>query len=65
MCVAFGLVCLGVSVNGFVEAQALADPRQHDDAVGFAWFWAFLAAVAAVFGVLSWMAKEGKFGDAD
>ena len=65
MCAFFGLVCAGVAAKGFWEASGLPDPTAHDAALGYAWFWTFLAAVAAVFGVLSWMIKEGKFGDVD
>jgi hypothetical protein len=50
----FAAVCLCVAITGFASLGDIADPAQLDDAKGFAWFWMFLAAVAALFGVLSW-----------
>jgi hypothetical protein len=35
----------------------------RDDALGFAWFWAFLGAVAVVFGAIGvWMVRTAKEG---
>lgn len=65
MCAIFGLACAAVAIKGFLEAAGLPDPVEHDAALGYAWFWTFLTTVAAVFGVLSWMIKEGRFGDPD
>ena len=50
----FALVCLGFALSGFSSLGELTDPTQLADAKGFAWFWTFLAAVAIVFGLLSW-----------
>jgi hypothetical protein len=63
MCVAFALVCFGFAFSGFSALETLADEAERELSRGYAWFWMFLAAVAVVFGVLSWMAKEGKLGD--
>ena len=62
LCAAFGLVCLGVSLRGFSGATSMTDAAERDVSLGYAWFWTFLAVVAAVFGVLSWMIQKGKFG---
>ncbi|MBC8007105.1 MAG: hypothetical protein H7X76_03560 [Prolixibacteraceae bacterium] len=50
----FALVCLGFVVTGFTSLDGIADPVQLRDAKGFVGFWAFLAAVGVVFGVVSW-----------
>jgi hypothetical protein len=44
----------------------IADPAQRADGQGFAWFWAFLGAVAAAFALLGmWMLRtHGEGGDA-
>jgi hypothetical protein len=65
MCVVFALVCGAVAFTGFSAAPSIADAAEHDASLGFAWFWTFLALVAVVFGVLSWMIKEGKLGASD
>jgi hypothetical protein len=62
LCAAFGLVCLGVALSGFTGASSVTDAVERNDSLGYAWFWTFLALVAAVFGVLSWMVQKGKFG---
>ena len=65
MCVVFALVCGGVAFDGFSSAPSLGEAAERDAALGFAWFWTFLCLVAVVFGILSWMIKEGKLGDPD
>ena len=50
----FAAICLGFAVTGFTSLREITDPTQAADARGFAWFWAFLAGVAIVFGALSW-----------
>ena len=50
----FASVCLGFVVTGFTSLDGINDPVQLANAKGFAWFWAFLAGVGAMFGVLSW-----------
>ena len=55
MALIFSLVCLYVAWTGFSSLDGLsADPQAQSDARGFAWFWLFLAAVAAGAGVASW-----------
>jgi hypothetical protein len=63
LCAVFALLCFGVSYNGFSSLATLTDAEQRELSLGYAWFWAFLGAVATVFGVLSWMIKLGKFGE--
>ena len=64
-CVVFGLFCLGFAVTGFTSLSSVTDSVERDASLGYAWFWTFLAAVALVFGVLSWMIKAGRFGNPD
>jgi ABC-type enterochelin transport system permease subunit len=54
MCVVFAAVCISVSLHTFNSLGDVVDPVILSDGKGFAWFWMFLAAVAVVFGVLSW-----------
>lgn len=54
MAILFASVCLGFVVTGFTSLDGITDPVQLDDAKGYAWFWAFLAGIGVVFGVLSW-----------
>lgn len=61
----FGLVCLGVGVHGLWSLGGLADEAVRADAQGFAWFWLFLAAIALVICVLSWLTVKGRFGPLD
>jgi hypothetical protein len=61
-CAAFALLCLGFAYRGFAALQTLTDSAERELSLGYAWFWTFLAAVAVVFGVLSWMIKAGKIG---
>ena len=60
LCVVFALLCFGASYNGFAALATLSDMEQRELSAGYAWFWAFLGAVATVFGVLSWTIKAGK-----
>jgi hypothetical protein len=62
LCGVFALVCLSVALSGFSGAPSVMDAAEREVSYGYAWFWTFLAAVAAVFGVLSWMVQKGKFG---
>ena len=50
----FAFVCLGFVVTGFTSLDGITDPVQLANAKGYAWFWAFLAGVGVMFGVLSW-----------
>jgi hypothetical protein len=57
----FAVVCYGVAITGFLSLGDIADATQKSDAKGFAWFWAFLGAVATVFGLLAvWMVRTQK-----
>ena len=61
-CAIFGFTCLGFAVDGFLSLTSVTDAAERETTAGYAWFWTFLGFVATVFGVLSWMIKEGKFG---
>ena len=65
MCAIFALVCFGFAGSGFWALSSITDAEQRELTLGYASFWAFLGGVAVVFGVLSWMIKEGKLGDPD
>ncbi len=54
MAAVFAAICFGVAITGFTSLGGIADPTQKADAVGFAWFWTFLASVATVIGLLAW-----------
>ena len=62
MCAVFALVCYGVAYTAFSGLQLLVDVTDREVTVGYAWFWAFLGFIATLFGVLSWMIREGKLG---
>jgi hypothetical protein len=61
----FGLLFLGVGVNGLWHLREITDETLRADAHGFAWFWLFLAAVMLVTCVLSGLMAKGKFGPLD
>ena len=61
----FGLVCLGVGVNGLLRVDEMTDAAARADAVGFSWFWLFLAAVALTTSVLSLLMAKGRLGRLD
>ena len=63
MCAVFALGCFAVAFSGFLALETLATEAERELSRGYAWFWMFLSAVATVFGVLSWMIKEGRLGD--
>ena len=65
MCAIFGLVCFSFAANGFIALPSITSAEDRELTLGYAWFWAFLGGVAVVFGVLSWMIKNGKLGDPD
>jgi hypothetical protein len=62
LCAAFALVCLGIAFSGFSSLATSADQAERDLSLGYAWFWTFLASVAVLFGLLSWLITKGKFG---
>ena len=65
MCGVFALICFGFAFSGFSALETLTDEAQRELSRGYAWFWTFLCVVALVFGALSWMIKEGRFGGSE
>jgi hypothetical protein len=45
--------------------SAIEDEAIRADAHGFAWFWLFIAAVALLICLLSWLMAKGKLGTLD
>ena len=62
LCAAFGLICLGAAMTAFSGGASLTDAAEREASYGYAAFYGFLALVAALFGVLSWMIAKGKLG---
>ena len=62
LCAAFCLICLGAAITALSGAASIPDASEREASYGYAAFYGFLAFVAAVFGVLSWMIVKGKFG---
>ncbi len=63
LCIVFAVACASVAIAAFSSLGDITDPVKLADSKGFAWFWTFLAAVAAVFGGLSWwIVGTGKSG---
>ncbi len=62
LCLVFGLICAGAALTALTGAPTVADAVEREASYGYAAFWGFLALVATVFGVLSWMMAKGKFG---
>ena len=63
MCAVFALVCIGFAFSGIFALSSITDVTERELSSGYIGFWIFLGVVALVFGVLSWMIKEGKLGD--
>ena len=63
LCVAFALFCAAFAFTGFSSLATIADEAEREASLGYSWFWTFLGAIGVVFGILSWLIKEGKFGD--
>jgi heme/copper-type cytochrome/quinol oxidase subunit 4 len=63
LCAVFAIVCLGFALRGFLALPTAANPEERELISGYAWYWTFLGVVAVVFGVLSWLMKQGKFGE--
>jgi hypothetical protein len=61
----FATICFGVALEGFMALGTL-EGQVRADALGFAWFWTFLGAIAVVFGALGvWLVRTAKeHGDA-
>ena len=65
LCVAFALFCAGFAFTGFSSLAGMTDEAEREMSLGYSWFWTFLGAIAVGFGILSWLIKEGKFGDVE
>jgi hypothetical protein len=63
MAAIFSSVCFGFAVRGFTSLREIVDPVVASDAQGYAWFWAFLGLVGAVFAVVSWWIARTEKGD--
>jgi len=50
----FAGICLWFAIDGFISLADNADPEPISGGRGFAWFWAFLAAVGFAIAWLSW-----------
>jgi heme/copper-type cytochrome/quinol oxidase subunit 4 len=59
----FAVICFSVAVNGFMSMGDITDAKTAADARGFAWFWAFLGAIAATLAVVSWWMAKNENGD--
>jgi hypothetical protein len=58
MAALFAIVCFAVAIQGFTSLDGIVDPALRADAIGFAWFWAFLGAVAVTIGAIGvWMVR--------
>jgi hypothetical protein len=56
------VICFGVALEGFMSIGTLEDAVRAD-ALGFAWFWTFLGAVAVLFGAVGvWLVRTEKEG---
>ena len=62
LCAAFAAIALAVVATGVAGLDSITDPAERDAAMGYIGFWSFLAAVAAVCGVISWLMTRGVFG---
>jgi len=49
-------------MTAFSGAASVPDVAEREASYGYAGFYGFLALVAALFGVLSWMIAKGKLG---
>jgi hypothetical protein len=65
LCAAFALACFAFAFSGFSALASITDVAERELSLGYAWFWTFLGVVAVIFGVLSWMIKQGKLGDVE
>jgi hypothetical protein len=59
--VLLALAAGSVAFTGFLSLGEIRDPALLSDAKGYAWFWTFLAVIAAVVAALAgWMARAPK-----
>lgn len=65
ICAAFALVCAGFVGKGLAALPAMQDEVERELARGYTGFWTFLLAVAIVFGLVSHLMAQGKFGSLD
>ena len=65
LCAAFALLCLGFAYTAFSGLATLTDAGDRDISSVYGWFWVFLACIATLFGVLSWLIKVGKLRDSE
>ena len=65
LCAVFCLLCLAGAITALSGAHSLTDPAEREASFGYAAFYGFLALVAAIFGVLSWLLAKGRFGPAE
>ena len=61
--IVFALVCFAVAIKGFSSLGEITDVKLLSDARGFAFFWAFLGIVGAVFAGVSWWMIRTDKGD--
>jgi len=61
--VVFAIACFAVALQGFMSLGDITDATQAADAKGFAFFWAFLGAVATGFTLLAWWLERTKKDD--
>jgi hypothetical protein len=61
----FAAICLGVAITGFTSLGDITDSAEAADAIGFAWFWTFLASVAIGLGLLAWRVARNYREDED
>ena len=60
----FSFICVAVAINGFMSLGDITDTAQRSEAVGYAWYWAFLGLVSAAFVVLGyWLVKTQQEDD--
>ena len=54
-CIVFSLTSLGFALDGFLGLGYLTEAAERGSMSSFAWFWIFLAVVAAGIGVVYWL----------
>lgn len=60
----FAVYSFSVAITAFSSLGEIAEPVKLADAKGFAWFWAFLGAIATAFGAMGvWLLRTQKDGE--